>query len=84
MKRKCSSISCRHSKPLRTNNPRPLLSYEMLEDAEGNRKLVQRDPVAPSLAEDFSINTNALYNRQGSAPLRTSADLVDIIDNTLI
>ena len=82
--KKCNHISCRSSKLLRTKNPRPLLSYEMQEDEEGNRKLVQRDPVAPSMAEDFSINANALYNRQGSSPIRTSADLVDIVDNTLI
>lgn len=82
--KKCNHISCRCSKLSRTKNPRPLLSYEMLEDEDGNRKLVQRDPVAPSLAEDFSINANALYNRQGSSPIRTSSDLVDIVDNTLI
>ena len=82
--KKCNHISCRCSKLSRTKNPRPLLSYQMQEDEEGNRKLVQRDPVSPSMAEDFSVTSNAMYNRTGSAPVRITSDLVDIVNNVLI
>lgn len=49
-----------------------------VNDGEGNVIFVEREPVEPSRAEDFSISANALFGRSGQASFRVNTDVVDL------
>lgn len=49
-----------------------------VNNGEGNVMYVEREPVEPSRAEDFSITANALYGRSGVASYRVNTDVVDL------
>lgn len=71
-------LSTRFSPSVATSNPRPLKYYQMQSDEKGNVKFVETEPVAPSMADDFSINTNAMLNRTGFASYRINTDVTEI------
>ena len=62
----------------RVENPTPLKYYEVQENENGERKFVPADIVKPSMASDFSVQNNAIYNRIAHGiSARISCDLVD-------
>ena len=71
-------LSTRFSPSVATPNPRPLKYYQMQSDEKGNVKFVETEPVAPSMAEDFSINTNAMLNRTGQPAYRITTDVTEL------
>lgn len=73
------SVTCRKQiKTERKPSPFPMLNYNSEQDEYGNVKLTQCEPVALSLAEDFSVTANAASGKTSAARYRVSSDLVDI------
>lgn len=72
------SFFCRIYSPLiKVKNPFPDKNYRAIVDENGKSTLQECEPVAPSLASDFSVSENALMGRFGSAPFRVTEDPVD-------
>lgn len=73
-----NTISCRkQEKGLKSDIVR-YVNRVPITDGEGNVQLVEKEPVEPSRAEDFSISANALYGRSGEAGYRLNTDVVDL------
>ena len=52
-----------------------------VQRVDGVSKLVERDPVASSLASEFSISMNAMLHNPSSPRSRMNVDAVDLLDN---
>ena len=73
-----NSISCRrHEHMPEEPNPWQLKYYSLEYDENGNRKLVECECVAPSLADDYSVMNNALLRGMSHGAFRLQTDLVD-------
>lgn len=73
------SVTCRKQiKTKRQPSPFPMLNYNSEQDEYGNVKLIQSEPVALSLAEDFSVTANAASGKRSAARYRVSSDPVDM------
>lgn len=73
------SVTCRKQiKTKREPSPFPMLNYDSVQDENGNVKLSQCEPVAMSLAEDFSVTANAASGKTSAPRYRLSGDPVDI------
>ncbi len=59
-------------------NPNPLKNYVGEVDQNGKIVYTQKDPVSPSMAEDFSVSELALMGRESVSPMRIVTDPVDL------
>lgn len=70
--------------PLVVSNPNPLQNFKAELDDKGKIVFSPKDPVAPSLASEFSVTELALINRDVKiSPRRVSSDVVDVEKNLL-
>lgn len=69
----------RSRKSFKTDDDLRHCRLELFED--GTEKLVPCPVVAPSLADDFSIAANAVYNHGRSPQYRVNTDPVDLDNN---
>lgn len=73
------SVTCRKQiKTKREPSPFPMVNFNSEQDEHGNVKLTVCEPVALSLAEDYSILSNAAAGKTASPRYRVSSDPVDM------
>lgn len=59
-------------------NPMPILNYSVSLDDDGKPVFTPKEPVALSLAAEFSVSEMALVNSPKVSPRRSSKDIVDV------
>lgn len=77
---KQSSLNCRAHGSYEKSDPFPLINGEYVVNENGVRKFVERDPVAPSMACDFSVVSNAMYHGFAISQVRDNIDPVDMLE----
>lgn len=75
-----SSIDCRKHGTYEKTNPFPLVNGEYVVNENGERKFIEKDPVSPSMACDFTVVSNAMYRGFSGLQSRENIDPVDMVE----